>query len=671
MTASFVPPDRFDEFRVTRPLGEGTMGAVFLCMDTTLYRRVAVKFIKGVEVDRTMRDRFLNEARAIAQLPHPNIVTIYRVGQVNGVPYLASEYIEGQSLDRLATPLPFPQLQRIALGAARGLAEAHRRGILHRDIKPANIMLTSSGDVKLLDFGLARFIDSLPVLSQGYRTPAAAVVRATAGPRRSELREPPRDGPDAKLGAALAETAPSGSRMPAVRESGGPAGISSSDGVIGTPLYMGPEAWRGERAIPSTDVYSLGAVLYELASGRPPHDQRDLWSLRDAAVEDDPRPLSEVAPSLPPAFARIIDRCLRKNPLLRYATGEALLNALETWERADASSQSLRIEPKPPLWRRLAKPAGGALLVLGALSVSGPWIYRWLSSPIGGMAELPGGSFLMGSTPVEVESAQDWCKELLGDGCDEMVLKTFRRELPQRLVTVSPFRMDRHEVTNKQFTSWLNTQKEIRIENGRYAVLGEHILADLYPTYQPFGGVIYDEQRRRFTVPSQYADFPVTQVSWHAAVMYCAASGKRLPTEAEWEYAARGSEGRRFPWGFEMPRCDGTVFARKPNMPCSSLGVGPREVATAKQDRTPDGIYDLGGNVPEWVEDSFAESYPACPSPCQDPRVEGTANGPALRVARGGSWSWSAFSIRAATRSRFEQDKTPINFGFRCAQSAR
>jgi serine/threonine protein kinase len=366
------------------------MGAVFLCMDTTLYRRVAVKFIKGVEVDRSMRDRFLNEARAIAQLPHPNIVTIYRVGQVNGVPYLASEYIEGQSLDRLATPLSFPQLQRIALGAARGLAEAHRRGILHRDIKPANIMLTASGDVKLLDFGLARFIDSLPVLSQGYRTPAAAAAQATAGPRPS----------DPKIRAALAETAPSGDRMPAVRDSGTAAGISSSDGVLGTPLYMGPEAWRGERAIPSTDVYSLGAVLYELASGRPPHDQRDLWSLRDAAFAQEPRPLGEVAPSIPPAFARIIDRCLRKNPLLRYPTGEALLNALETWERTDASSQSIRIEPKPPLWRRVAKPAAGGLLVLSVLSVSSPWLYRRFRSPIGGMAELPGGSFLMGSTPV-------------------------------------------------------------------------------------------------------------------------------------------------------------------------------------------------------------------------------------------------------------------------------
>src|SRR5262249_33658814 len=141
----FTPPQQFDEFRVTRRLGEGAMGQVYLCTDTTLYRRVAVKFLKDVEVDPKLRDRFLKEGRAVARLAHSNVVTLYRVGEVDGVPYLASEFIEGQSLDKLARPLPFARVLAISLGLARGLSVAHQRGVLHRDIKPANIMLAESG----------------------------------------------------------------------------------------------------------------------------------------------------------------------------------------------------------------------------------------------------------------------------------------------------------------------------------------------------------------------------------------------------------------------------------------------------------------------------------------------------------------------------------------------
>lgn len=136
MSDSFVPPAQFDEFRVSRPIGEGTMGAVYLCTDTRLYRRVAVKFLKGLSLDSSLSDRFWIEARAIAQLSHPNVVTIYRTGEVNSVPYLASEYIEGRSLERLPLPLDLPLLLQVALGVSQGLAAAHRRGILHRDLKP-------------------------------------------------------------------------------------------------------------------------------------------------------------------------------------------------------------------------------------------------------------------------------------------------------------------------------------------------------------------------------------------------------------------------------------------------------------------------------------------------------------------------------------------------------
>ncbi|AKQ69162.1 hypothetical protein A176_006074 [Myxococcus hansupus] len=152
------PPSEFEEYRLLRPLGHGAMGQVFLAQDTLLDRRVAVKFIataQGLLPDAAARARFFQEARAIARLQHPNVVAIHRVGEVRGQPYLVSELIQGEPLDRLRRPVDARMALQLGLGLARGLAAAHRRGILHRDIKPANAILSEDGEVKLLDFGLA------------------------------------------------------------------------------------------------------------------------------------------------------------------------------------------------------------------------------------------------------------------------------------------------------------------------------------------------------------------------------------------------------------------------------------------------------------------------------------------------------------------------------------
>src|SRR5205814_6933059 len=134
-----------------RLLGQGAMGHVYLAQDTLLDRPVAVKFIASVDPNPQERERFLVEARAIARLQHPNVVTIYRVGEVTGQPYLISEFVRGETLDKLAKPAPWQRALRIAQGLARGLAAAHRSGVLHRDIKPANAILSDDGEAKLLD----------------------------------------------------------------------------------------------------------------------------------------------------------------------------------------------------------------------------------------------------------------------------------------------------------------------------------------------------------------------------------------------------------------------------------------------------------------------------------------------------------------------------------------
>src|SRR6185503_16485539 len=194
-------------YRITELLGRGGMGAVYLAQDTLLDREVAIKFI-SVEVAPEHRRRLLVEARAAARIKHPNVVTVFRVGEQGGHPYVVYERVRGRTLSELARPTPWPKVVELAVGIARGLAAAHEVGVLHRDIKPGNIMLSEAGEVVLLDFGLAKIA-----------------------------------GEDGTLPAS-ASALPDGSRVTAT-------GVR-----MGTPRYMAPEAWRGEPATAQTDIYS-------------------------------------------------------------------------------------------------------------------------------------------------------------------------------------------------------------------------------------------------------------------------------------------------------------------------------------------------------------------------------------------------------------------------------
>jgi eukaryotic-like serine/threonine-protein kinase len=308
------PPDEFDEFRLVRPLGSGAMGEVYLARDSLLDRAVAVKFVRAA-MDPVARARFFNEARAIARLQHPNVVAIYRIAEVAGHPYLVSEYVRGRPLDQIDRPALSRQVVEIALDLARGLAAAHRCGVLHRDVKPANAILTDEGCVKLLDFGLAAVVDD----------PAIEDAAVTPPRERFDLRA------HSHLTAIETTTSPVDDAMTSSEQDEVESleGASRRDRIVGTPLYMAPELWRGEPATRRSDLYSLGILLYELLAGTAPDFGVPVAVLRGVIARRDIPPLGKIAPTVEPALAAIVDRLVERDAGARFMSADALIVALE------------------------------------------------------------------------------------------------------------------------------------------------------------------------------------------------------------------------------------------------------------------------------------------------------------------------------------------------------
>jgi serine/threonine protein kinase len=297
-------------YQIVKPIGKGGMGEVFLAHDTTLDRKVALKLLPAEFTNHTVRlRRFIQEAKAASSLNHPNIITIHEIGEIEGAQFIATEFIDGQTLkQRMAgAHMGLPEILDVSIQTAGALHAAHAAGIVHRDVKPDNIMLRPDGYVKVLDFGLA------------------------------------------KLTEKSHQPTPSGSELDTMVKADTVPGT-----VLGTVNYMSPEQARGQVLDQRTDIFSLGVVLYEMVAGRRPFVAATSVDTLVAILEKDPAPLDEYTPDVPREFERIISKALRKDREERYQTIKDLSIDLKTFKEELTFAQKL--ERSQPLRSRVEPP---------------------------------------------------------------------------------------------------------------------------------------------------------------------------------------------------------------------------------------------------------------------------------------------------------------------------
>ena len=656
-------------YEILAPLGAGGMGIVYRARDLRLDRHVAIKFLPAhFLIDQAARTRFRKEALALAKVNHPNIASVYDIGEANGADYLVMEYIPGQSMAQKlkSGALPVGEAISLASQVAAALEEAHDRGIVHRDLKPANIIVTPKGHVKVLDFGLAKLLST----TDGESTPT----------------------------------------------------LSNSSGVVGTPLYMSPEQAEGRSVDSRTDLWSLGAVLYESLSGQPPFDGTALTVLR-AISKDKPKSLRELRAETPPDAERIVARALEKDVTKRYQSAAEMGRDLS---RASARLSSpaptaVQSELKVPLGLAIA----GAVLLI-ALLVSGAWFYHrsneraWArdqatpeiaklqdqrkalaaflvlkrarqilpndphltqlatndtelvsidSSPSGATVEIrdylspTDAWYRLGTTPlnnIQIPNGYfQWRVSKQGVGEYVAAPSTARQmnfaldkqvSAPDGMSWVSggtwanfivfvglvgpyqlpPFYIDRYEVTNRQYQQFVDAGG---YQNRKYWTEGFardgkkmewDAAMELFrdgtgrPGPSTWAGGHY---------PQGQGDYPVSGVSWYEAAAYAAYSNKSLPAFAQWYDAASPDQTH-----YIVQNSDISLSKLAPVGQFQGLGIY--------------GTYDMAGNVREWV-------------------LNDTGKG--TRFILGGSWrSQTYLSIDPEALSPF--DRSPEN-GFRCVRN--
>lgn len=649
-----------NKLRLLRPLGQGGMGVVWAARHLTLATDVAVKLIRPerVAADPALVARFEREARATARIAHPNVVQVMDYGSVDdAVPYLVMELLRGFSLAEL-----LERGGRLSLATVKGLVQqvgsalesAHGHGIVHRDIKPHNIFITGESKgyplfVKVLDFGVAKMLSD-----------------------------------DQVPGADLTLTA---------------TGM-----VIGSAPYMSPEQLEGSKDVDlRADLWSLGVIVYETLTGAQPFQGSSFVSVGAAVLKGKYRLASELRPTLPRSIDDWLARALCLDPDGRFQSASEMVAALLDQDSPPAESEAspgealpsayattvavkaeiapsitsatattdLDLRPdagaplafaeggtvshapvakkpealvppgeraRPAPWRRvLLIGAAASVAVAGGLGVSAR---ARTIAPAGtppGMIVIEGATYLMGS-PADGETPSD--------------------ETPSHAVAVAPFWLDITEVTVKDYAACEACERPPIVAESE----------GVTPNGRSFWSQFCNRPELSF--------HPINCIDWHHAKAYCATLGKRLPTEAEWELAARGKDAWTFPWGQAPPSGErlnacGAECSRMLTERLEAVGKPPwprmyddddSAPATAPVGRypagaSPAGALDLAGNVWEWTETHYC---PYGKEDCDDSR----------RVLRGGGWDTvQSQYLRAAHRLPSAPTARGWSIGFRCAKS--
>ncbi len=616
-------------YEILEKLGEGGMGVLYRARDTRLSRTVALKMLRSDTLDDPeRRARFIREARAASALNHPNIVTVYDIDETpDGSDCIAMEYVVGRSLDRViaAGPLPLEEALRYAADVLRALAAAHAAGIIHRDVKPANVMLTASGQVKVLDFGLAKVS---PGAAQSGETAAATLSRSTR------------------------------------------PGI-----VLGTPAYMSPEQANGQVVDARSDVFSFGAMLYEMLSGRRPFQGESVAALLSSILRDDPPPVETLRQGIPSDVAAVVASCLAREREARFPSAGEALRALEACQARISSARtrsgarpwqivavvtalavlgsllgrqvlrasrertarretlpeierlvkadklyaafSLARQAEPllrgdpafdGLWRDISlfpdvrtSPPGAEVSVKEYLDPGSEWRTLGLS-PISGarvpFAYLRWRITKPGFDTPEAASLgigpQQFTLTPAGSGPPDMVRVPGGRYAYRnaRQVALDDFWLDRYEVTNRQYKAFVDQggYREPRFWKQPFAREGRTLsreeamalLRDGTGRPGPAGWELG-------SYPEGQEEYPVSGVSWYEAAAYAEFAGKSLPTFFHWYRAA------------ELGIVSDILLL-------SNFGGEGKAPVGRYQGIGPFGAYDQAGNVREWSWNAAAAS---------------------------------------------------------------